>query len=157
MSSAKSEAGSEDVVQRQAMMRLCAEATVPELDAVLDRLAPVPASKDLRVPETGLAMLRGRAAGDGAAFNLGEATVTRAAVSLEGIDRAGFAYHLGRDAAKARKAAILDALWQQDETRQSVSGALQSVRCRVEADRLQAARRSAATRVNFFTLARGDS
>ncbi|MBA4742282.1 MAG: phosphonate C-P lyase system protein PhnG, partial [Azoarcus sp.] len=36
----------------------------------------------LRPPETGLVMTRGRAGGSGQRFNLGEITVTRAAVKL---------------------------------------------------------------------------
>ena len=42
----------------------------------------VPRYEELRTAETGLVMLRGRIGGDGAPFNLGEATVTRAAVRL---------------------------------------------------------------------------
>ncbi len=154
MPDARSTSDQDTVAQRQAVMRLCAEASAAELDTVLDSFAPLPPVHDLRASESGLVMLRGRAGGDGAAFNLGEATVTRAAVALEGIS--GFAYHLGRDAAKARRAAILDALWQQDRTRPAVSEGLELVRRRLAADRDLAARRAAATRVNFFTLARGE-
>lgn len=154
MPDARSISDRDAIAERQAVMALCAEASAGELDAVLDALAPLPPVQDLRAPESGLVMLRGRAGGDGAAFNLGEATVTRAAVALEGVS--GFAYHLGRDAAKARRAAILDALWQQDGTRPVVTDALEPVRQRLAAERNLAARRAAATRVNFFTLARGE-
>ena len=68
----------------------------------------------------------------------------------------GFAYHLGRDAQKARKAAVLDALWQVPGHQGPVERALAAVRDRVAADMAKAARRAAATRVNFFTLARGE-
>jgi alpha-D-ribose 1-methylphosphonate 5-triphosphate synthase subunit PhnG len=149
----------DDTEKRQAVMALCAEARGAELASALDRLAPVPPSRDLRPPETGLVMLRGRAGGDGAAFNVGEATVTRAAVVV-GVagenERIGFAYHLGRDVAKARQAAILDALWQAREHRGGVEAALEPVRLRIETERSRADRQIAATRVNFFTLARGE-
>ena len=56
-------------------------------------------------------MLRGRAGGDGALFNLGEATVARAAVKLDTGER-GFGHCLGRDVEQARRIAVLDALWQ---------------------------------------------
>src|SRR3990170_4555758 len=72
---------------------------------------PVPAHDELRTPENGLVMLRGRIGGDGAPFNLGEATVTRAAVRLASGET-GFAYVLGRDARKARLIAICDAMLQ---------------------------------------------
>src|SRR5205814_1750278 len=74
-------------------------------------------------------MLRGRMGGDGRAFNLGEATVTRAAVVLAD-GRTGFAYQLGRDRIKARAAAIIDALWQGEE-RAAVENALAPVRARL--------------------------
>ncbi len=74
-------------------MATVARATVEEL-APLDALA-----KDgvtlLRRPEIGLVMVRGRIGGDGAPFNMGEATVTRAAVSLPGGE-VGFGHVLGR-------------------------------------------------------------
>ncbi len=150
----------EEIAARQGAMAACAEAHASELAAALDRLSPVPEARELRPVETGLALLRGRAGGDGAAFNLGEATVTRAAVTLDLGEGAsspvGFAYHLGRDPQKARHAAILDALWQVPGRRPSVEEALGPVRDRIAAERALAARRAAATRVNFFTLVRGE-
>jgi alpha-D-ribose 1-methylphosphonate 5-triphosphate synthase subunit PhnG len=144
-----------EIEERRAAMRLCAEATRAELAAALETLAPVPEAGDLRRPETGLVMLRGRTGGEGAPFNLGEASVVRAAVRLEG-GGTGFAYHLGRDAARARQAAILDALWQQKARRQAVEAALAPVAARLAAEAALAARRTAATRVNFFTMVRGE-
>ena len=61
----------------------------------------VPAHEDLREPENGLVMLRGRIGGDGAPFNLGEATVSRAAVRLA-TGEVGFGYVLGRDGKRRR-------------------------------------------------------
>src|SRR5674476_1032172 len=69
----------------------------------------VPACEDLREPENGLVMVRGRIGGDGAPFNLGEATVSRAAVRLASGE-VGFGYTLGRDRKKARMIALCDAL-----------------------------------------------
>ena len=71
-------------------------------------------SEDLREPENGLVMVRGRVGGDGAPFNLGEATVTRAAVRLASGE-IGFGYTLGRDREKARLIALCDALMQRDD------------------------------------------
>ena len=150
--------GGEEVTGRRSAMRVCAEALPGELDAALAGLAPLPSVRDLRASETGLVMLRGRAGGDGAAFNLGEAAVTRAAVTFDAEDGApiGFAYHLGRDAGKARHAAIIDALWQTPHRRAAVEGALAPVRERLRAEAALRARQAAATRVNFFTLVRGE-
>ena len=147
--------GSDLRAARQDMMALLARASTPELDAMLVWLAPIPAASDLRPAETGLVMLRGRTGGDGAPFNLGEATVSRAAVHLEG-GATGFAYRLGRDAAAARVAAIIDALWQDEERRAAVEAALEPVRARLEAEADEARAETAATKVDFFTLVRGE-
>ena len=74
----------------------------------------LPAHEDLREPENGLVMVRGRIGGDGAPFNLGEATVSRAAVRLS-TGEVGFGYTLGRDGEKARMIALCDAMVQSDE------------------------------------------
>ena len=70
------------VAQRKAAMALLAQATAVELTHGLAQLGTLPEHADLRAAETGLVMVRGRIGGDGAPFNLGEATVTRAAVQL---------------------------------------------------------------------------
>lgn len=143
-----------EIGARQAVMALCAEASRTDLEAALSVL-DTPAAADLRPPETGLVMASGRIGGDGRPFNLGEVSVTRAAIRLAD-GPAGFAYHLGRDRTKARLAAILDALWQDPNRRARVEASLAPAARRLAADRQQAARRTAATRVDFLTLARGD-
>lgn len=135
-------------------MAACTAASPDELAATLAGVPHPSEIVDLRATESGLVMLRGRMGGDGRPFNLGEATVTRAAVRLPD-GRTGFAYQLGRDAAKARNAAILDALWQGPE-RAAVEAAIAPVRARIEAEAAARARRVAATRVNFFTMVRGE-
>ncbi|MGX7707719.1 phosphonate C-P lyase system protein PhnG [Methylobacterium sp. Gmos1] len=144
-----------DLAARRAMMALCGAARAEELRDALSALGAVDDPEDLRPPETGLVMTRGRIGGDGRPFNLGEATVTRAAVRLRGGET-GFAYHLGRDRAKARLAATLDALWQVPAHRAAVEAALRPVGARRAEERAAEARRIAATRVNFFTMARGE-
>ena len=68
----------------------------------------------LRGPEHGLTMLRGRAGGDGSAFNLAEATLTRCSVTLAD-GTIGHCWRLGRDGRAAEVAAVLDALLQGPE------------------------------------------
>ncbi|WP_084673800.1 phosphonate C-P lyase system protein PhnG [Methylobacterium sp. WSM2598] len=144
-----------EIAARRAAMALCGEASAEELSRALDGIGPVGEAEDLRPVETGLVMARGRIGGDGRPFNLGEVTVTRAAVRLPD-GATGFAYHLGRDRRKARLAAILDALWQQPGRRPAVERALAPVAARRAAEAQAQARRVAATRVNFFTMARGE-
>ncbi len=113
-------------------------------------------ARALRGPETGQVTLRGRMGGAGAAFNIGEATVTRASIRLASGE-VGHAYALGRDCEKVRIAAIVDALWQDAERREAVeerivgplAAALDEADARREAE-------TAATRVDFFTMVRGE-
>ena len=88
----------------------------------------MPAHEDLREPENGLVMVRGRVGGDGAPFNLGEATVSRAAVRLS-TGEVGFGYTLGRDREKARLIALCDAMVQSAELRWPRSKHRSSRRC----------------------------
>ncbi|MET3584515.1 phosphonate C-P lyase system protein PhnG [Pseudorhizobium tarimense] len=101
-------------------------------------------------------MVRGRIGGGGAPFNLGEATVTRATVLLSS-GTAGHAQSLGTDKAKVRLAAIFDALWQEEQTAAFVeSEILAPVEARIQEEDRQQAEKTAATRVDFFTMVRGD-
>ncbi|MBX9932488.1 MAG: phosphonate C-P lyase system protein PhnG [Methylobacterium sp.] len=154
-SEARTEAPRPEVAARQAIMALAGAATLAELRDAMAAACLAEEAQDLRAPETGLVMTRGRIGGDGRAFNLGEATVTRAAVRLPSGET-GFAYHLGRDRPKARLAAILDAHWQAPERRAAVEAALSGIVARREQEAQAHARRTAATRVNFFTLVRGE-
>jgi alpha-D-ribose 1-methylphosphonate 5-triphosphate synthase subunit PhnG len=145
----------DELAARQAVMRICAAAPAQDLATLASALSAGLAVADLRSVEKGLAMLRGRIGGEGAPFNLGEATVVRAAIQLGGSAQ-GFAYHLGRDGAKARNAAILDALWQREESRAAVVAGLEPIASRLRDQAALEADRTAATRVNFFTMQRGD-
>src|SRR6266542_6645452 len=99
--------------QRKAVMAVLAHSDPAERSGHLDAIA-LPAHEDLREPENGLVMVRGRVGGDGAPFNLGEATVSRAAVRLS-TGEVGSGYTLGRDREKARLIALCDAMVQSDE------------------------------------------
>ena len=138
--------------QRQGWMAILARASAEDLSALLAALDPLPEAETLRAPETGLVMVRGRAGGDGDAFNLGEMTVTRCAVRLG--THIGHAYIAGRDHSKARLAALLDAALQdqalQPALLQSIIEPLASAQ---QAARATEARKAAATRVDFFTMA----
>jgi len=147
----------EDIVARKAAMAILAEATATELARGLAEFDALPAHSDLRAAETGLVMVRGRVGGDGAPFNLGEATVTRAAVQLASGE-IGYSYALGRDAKKARLAALCDALWQSHQHRPALEQhVLAPIRDRLERARTETRERTAATKVDFFTLVRGEN
>src|SRR5450432_3772405 len=89
-------------------------ATITELIGTSDG---IPEYRRLRGPDSGLVMVRGRAGGGGAAFNLGEMTVTRCTVRTD-AGFVGHAYVAGRDERQAELAALADALLQ-DPLRQT--------------------------------------
>lgn len=148
-------ADADEIAARQALMALLARASLKELRAAIERFQPLPKLRDLRPAEVGLVMVQGRAGGDGGPFNLGETTVTRAAVQVEG-GATGVAYLLGRAPERARAAAILDALWQDQALRIAVHDALRPVCRRLEAEAAASQAETDATRVNFFTMTRGE-
>jgi alpha-D-ribose 1-methylphosphonate 5-triphosphate synthase subunit PhnG len=143
--------------QRQAAMALLAQAPADDIVRGLSLVGDGVEFKELRPAETGLVMLRGRIGGKGAPFNVGEATVTRAAVQLKSGER-GFAYVLGRDRRKAGLAALCDALWQAEDYRQQVEQYVLAPLRQAQRERRSVVRaQTAATRVDFFTLVRGEN
>jgi alpha-D-ribose 1-methylphosphonate 5-triphosphate synthase subunit PhnG len=150
-----SERPTEDISARRRAMGLLARAALPELTAPLANRWPDHGARDLKPVETGLVMLRGRMGGDGAAFNVGEATVTRAIVELPSGER-GYGHVLGRDEPRARAAAVLDALWQSSQRAAVEAEVLGPIESRLAADSARVRAETAATRVDFFTLVRGD-
>jgi len=139
---------------RRRAMAVLADTPTGEIEAQLSGVT-VPAHEDLRLPENGLVMLRGRIGGDGAPFNLGEATVTRAAVRLASGET-GFAYVLGRDPKKAKLIAVCDALIQSKDSKRVIDAVIVPLEAAMQARRRQVDVETAATRVNFFTLVRGE-
>jgi alpha-D-ribose 1-methylphosphonate 5-triphosphate synthase subunit PhnG len=142
-------------VRRKAAMAVLVHSDAATIAGHLGTIA-VPAYENLREPESGIVMIRGRIGGDGAPFNLGEATVSRAAVRLaSGV--VGFGYTLGRDWRKARMIALCDALLQSDDFADAVeANVLAPVRSAMASERNRKAAETAATRVDFFTLVRGE-
>ena len=114
-----------------------------------------PAFDWLRAPEYGAMMVQGRAGSVGAAFNLGEVTVTRASVRLR-CGSVGHAMIQGRDKAKAERAALLDALLQSGSAPDLHARVIEPLRAAEAVEQTTRARRAAATKVDFFTLVRGE-
>jgi alpha-D-ribose 1-methylphosphonate 5-triphosphate synthase subunit PhnG len=140
-----------DTEDRRRWMAVLARATADEIADLLAALPPLPPHERLRAPETGLVMVRGRAGGDGAAFNLGEMTVTRCAVRLG--DVVGHAYVAGRDKRQAELAALLDAALQDPARRPALMAkVIAPLAARQQAKHEAEARKAAATRVDFFAM-----
>ncbi len=100
-------------------------------------------------------MVRGRVGGTGAAFNLGEMTVTRASVRLE-TGEVGHAWVQGRDKAHALRAAAVDALMQTDRAAELAEQVLRPLETEAQAARATRAAKAAGTKVDFFTMVRGE-
>jgi alpha-D-ribose 1-methylphosphonate 5-triphosphate synthase subunit PhnG len=141
--------------RRQAAMAVLAHSDAAEIASRLGAVA-LPVYENLREPENGLVMVRGRIGGDGGPFNLGEATVSRAAVRLASGE-VGFGYTLGRDRRKAQMIAICDALIQTVDHADAVEAqVLAPLRAAMISERNRTAAETAATRVDFYTLVRGE-
>ena len=136
--------------ERQKWMAVLARADVATLELASAGLLPEYAL--IRGPEAGLVMMRGRAGGSGAPFNLGEATVVRCTVR-SGSGHLGHSYCLGRDLRQAELAAAMDAGLQDPALRPKLQAAVTSLAEAQAAARTQDARRAAATQVQFFTMA----
>nr|WP_096176446.1 phosphonate C-P lyase system protein PhnG [Cohaesibacter sp. ES.047] len=141
---------------RQRRMSILGNASARDLVNHWQCLDIDPEVELLRGPETGLIALRGRIGGGGAPFNFGEATVTRATVRMA-CGAIGHAVMLGRDAGKVKLAAVIDALATDDAMSGKIEDNILTPLAMIAAkrDRDQAAK-AQATRVNFFTMVRGD-
>jgi alpha-D-ribose 1-methylphosphonate 5-triphosphate synthase subunit PhnG len=140
---------------RKDWMGLMARAPAGRVPALLDAAMDRPGFSWLRAPEIGSVMVRGRTGGTGAPFNLGEMTVTRCALKLDSGE-VGHAYVQGRRKPDAEAAALVDALMQTDAAARLRGTVLDPLRGERDTARSLRAEKAAATRVDFFTMVRGD-
>lgn len=140
------------VQDRQDWMSLLAKAPPSRLASLMGDL---PEHALLRGPEQGAVMVRGRIGGTGGAFNLGEMTVTRCSVRLV-CGTVGHAWVQGRDRSHARRAAVMDALMQTDAAVRMRQEVLSPLTAESEASRTARAGKAASTKVEFFTMVRGE-
>ncbi|WP_158784375.1 phosphonate C-P lyase system protein PhnG [Pantoea sp. BAV 3049] len=111
----------------------------------------------LRTPETGLTRLQARMGGTGRRFILGDTTVTRAVVRLpDGI--CGYSYVMSRNKDHAELCALMDALLQQTSFSELIQQRIITPLAAAHQEKLTLrAREVASSRVDFFTLVRGDN
>ena len=149
-----------DLAKRQSWMATLAKAPLESLESLLGEVGDVPDYGFLRSPETGLTMVRGRAGGVGQVFNLGEMTLTRCVVQLF-TDRsepiAGFGYVGGRSHRHAELAALGDGLLQDEDWHEAIwQAVILPLGAIAQEKRTQQQRQTAATKVDFFTMIRGE-
>lgn len=137
---------------RREWLAVLARMTPEALQSLVDSAGRIPDYRLPRPADVGLCMVRGRVGGAGRRFNFGEATVTRCVVVLDD-QTTGVAYVLGRDPRKAELAALGDALLQ---TGHLDGAALDGARDALQQRRRRRADAVASTRVDFFTLRRGE-
>lgn len=150
---------------RQTWMSVLAKAKPGALATKLAKLKNVgrdlPSYSVIRPAESGAVMVRGRAGGTGSPFNLGEVSVTRCVVQLTGNGEGsivGHAYVAGRDKRHAEDAALLDALMQTKRWATTVrETVIQPLARDAAAARQDRSGKVAATKVNFFTMVRGEN
>lgn len=143
---------SPDQDARKGWMSLLARAAPARLAALMP---DVPDHAVLRPPEVGAVMVQGRIGGTGGAFNLGEMTVTRTSVRLP-CGAVGHAMVQGRDKAHATRAAVADALMQTAAANSVRASVLDPLTAEAAAGRSLRAAKAAATKVDFFTMVRGE-
>ena len=141
---------------RAQWMSLLAQAEPAELARAMEPFASAAATTTwLRPPQTGLYMLRGRIGGTGPQFNLGEVSVTRCSVQIGG--RIGHAWVRGSNGRHAELAACADALMQDAGQRAHVQAqVLEPLRESLQQRRASASKKAAASKVEFFTVVRGE-
>lgn len=140
---------------RRAYMGLLARAAEGRAAALLAEAGLAQPFDWLRRPEVGTVMVRGRAGGTGAPFNLGEMTVTRAALKLA-CGTVGHGHVAGRSRPGAEAAALIDALMQTGRAEEVEAAVLAPLRAEEAARKSARAEKAAATKVEFFTLVRGE-
>lgn len=142
--------------RRARLIATLSKARFDDLKTLWDNMPKKPGWQRLKPPEVGMIMVRGRTGGDGAPFNLGEMTVTRCVVQIAG-GAVGVGYVAGRNAEHAELVAVIDGLAQDPQARQAVSDGIVEPLALLERRLDEAAsRKAASSRVEFFTVSRGD-
>lgn len=141
---------------RRYWLSVLAKAAPDRVEELYDALPDHPTWTTLRPAETGMVMVRGRVGGDGNRFNMGEMTMTRGAVRLaNGVT--GLGYVQGRSRRHAELTAVLDAMLQSPETSATISAEIIEPLAQEQHEaRDRRARKAAATKVEFFTMVRGE-
>lgn len=141
--------------ERQRWLGLLARAPAGRLDTLCRAAGLTRDGIWLRRAEIGTVMVRGRTGGTGAPFNLGEITVTRASVELS-CGTVGHGHVQGRDKAAAEWAALVDARMQTDAAEHLRAAILDPIAAELARAEATRAARAAATKVEFFTMVRGE-
>lgn len=142
-----------DIPARKRWLAVMARADLDSLEVIWQNVGADLAYDILRAPEVGLIMARGRAGGTGQAFNLGEVSVTRATIRLTAAGIIGHGYLMGRKQRQSLLIALLDAYLQLPD---ASADFIEELARDQQKQRQQHQAESATSKVDFFTLVRGE-
>ena len=146
----------DDLQTRQRWMSVLAHSRPDELLAHWQTLNLSPQFERIRAAETGLTQLQGRMGGTGKRFVMGDMTITRAVIQLDG-GVYGYSYVSGRNKPHAELCAVIDALLQMQGMDELLHKRVIAPLAALQQERRQQrAREVASSRVDFFTLVRGE-
>lgn len=109
----------------------------------------------IRQPEIGMVMVHGRTEGSGTPFAVGETTVSRCVLRLDSGET-GFGYVLGRNKQHATLVALADAHLQSSAQAHWLEHLLRPLVARWRTEQAEHAANVASSRVDFFTMVRGE-
>ncbi|MAJ35031.1 MAG: phosphonate C-P lyase system protein PhnG [Candidatus Puniceispirillum sp. TMED52] len=143
------------MMDRKMWLSLLAQSSSEDVKTLWDKAGITCDSEIIRAAEIGAVMVQGRQGGTGAPFHLGEMSVTRCSIKIaEGY--IGHGYHQGRSKETAETIAKLDALLQTDKFELILKSVLKPLEKLVQEKQYSLAAKAAATKVDFFTLVRGE-
>ncbi|MGV3549381.1 phosphonate C-P lyase system protein PhnG [Rhizobium sp.] len=143
-------------MKRAERISALALATPSDIEEIWKDFGKEPAFVWVTKPEFAATMVRGRIAGDGPPFNLGEVGITRCVVQLEGTSLIGAGYVVGRAKRRATLVALLDALTQQQgDDAARLQRAIAALPEKLEARRRQKQKDIASSRVDFSIASAG--
>ncbi|MGR5091782.1 phosphonate C-P lyase system protein PhnG [Vibrio maritimus] len=144
------------VTERQSWMSVLAQSQHNELERLWSATNLEADYQMVRQPEIGLAQVRARMGGTGREFNMGDATITRAVVKLASGEM-GYSYLRGRNKAQAELAAVIDGLLQTSTHNELLmSAVIEPLAAIKHEQQQQRAKQVATSKVDFFTMVRGE-
>ena len=141
---------------RKEWITLLGSADPVDLEAAIKELANKVEITHVMKPETGMIMVQAKADGSNGRFNLGEVTVSRCVLEVNN-NFMGTSWVMGSDLRHAELAALFDALLQDPDTHDQLATTLiKELKAKQTAKNERLARDASDTRVEFFTLKRGE-
>lgn len=149
--------GYRDPADRRTWMAVLARSSEVDIEQSWSCLADRPRYSFIRPPEVGLVMVQARISTSGLRFHVGEATITRCIIQLASESAPGFGYVAGQRPRHAELVAVFDALLQHPFYRETIQHTvIAPLASSLERKLRSRAAEAATTKVEFFTLVRGE-